>query len=202
MSQDMSQYEEEMRRQMEEYEAARKAEAERQAREEAENAARQAEMDAQMKAESERQKAEEEARWDWTTITKRPDGSYVVNRDGLPCHLPPNDPRYAEPFKQAQEWEKTHTVEEKSAVLEPTEEMREQMRKAEEQAQRLPDLEDAVAELGEFVDEATTDNADAIVDLAEYADETMNTNSDAVVDLAAYVAELEERIAALEGAKE
>lgn len=157
---------------------------------------------AEMEAEQARQQAEEEARWDWTTLTKRPDGSYVVQRDGLPCHLPPNDPRYAEPFKKAQEWEKTHTVEEKSAVLEPTEEMLEQMRMAEEQAQRLPDLEDAVAELGEYVDEAATENADAIVELAGYADEIMNTNSDAVVDLAAYVAELEERIAALEGAKE
>ena len=55
-------------------------------------------------------------------------------------------------------------------------------RKAEEE--RLPDLEDAVAELGSYVDEATTDNGDAVIDLADY------------------VASLEERIAALEGAKE
>lgn len=45
----------------------------------------------------------------------------------------------------------------------------------------VPEIEDAVAELGAFADEATTDNADAVIDLADY------------------VASLEERIAALEG---
>jgi len=59
---------------------------------------------------------------------------------------------------------------------------REAEERAERQAEeeRVPDLEDAVAELGEYVDESVTENADAIIDLAEYA------------------ATLEERIAALE----
>ena len=47
--------------------------------------------------------------------------------------------------------------------------------------ERLPDLEDAVAELGEYVDETATETSDAIIDLADY------------------VASLEVRIAALEG---
>ena len=51
------------------------------------------------------------------------------------------------------------------------------------EAQRVPDLEDAVAELGAVVDEETT------------------TNSEAIVDLAEYVAQLEECIAQLEGGK-
>ena len=63
---------------------------------------------------------------------------------------------------------------------------REAEERSEKQAEeeRLPDLEDAVAELGSYVDEAITDNGDA------------------VIDLAGYVASLEEPIAALEGAKE
>jgi len=65
---------------------------------------------------------------------------------------------------------------------------REAERIAAEEAQaaeeaRVPDLEDAVAELGTVMDEETT------------------TNSDAIVDLAEYVAFLEERITALEGGK-
>ena len=47
-------------------------------------------------------------------------------------------------------------------------------------SETVPDLEDAVAELGEFADEAATETGDAVIDLADY------------------VAELEERIAALE----
>lgn len=52
------------------------------------------------------------------------------------------------------------------------------------EAQRVPDLEDAVMELAEVVTTETEDN------------------SNAIVDLASYVAEMEARIAALEAAKE
>ena len=54
-------------------------------------------------------------------------------------------------------------------------------RQAEEE--RLPDLEDAVAELEAYIEETTNDNSEAIIDLADY------------------VAQLEERIAQLEGGK-
>lgn len=70
------------------------------------------------------------------------------------------------------------------AIPEPTpDELAEQERlrkEAEEQASRLPDLEAAVAELGEL---ATSDKDEA---------------DSAALDLAAYAAELEQRIAKLE----
>ena len=55
-------------------------------------------------------------------------------------------------------------------------------KRAEEE--RLPDLEDAVAELGSYVDESVTDNTNAILELADY------------------ITSLEERITILEGGKE
>ena len=92
-----------------------------------------------------------------------------------------------------QEYIETYTVaalsDAEKAVMAEIKQEQDEAQAAEEavkraEAERLPDLEDAVAELGAYVDEATTDNSDAVIDLADY------------------VASLEERIAALEGAKE
>lgn len=69
------------------------------------------------------------------------------------------------------------TAEEKSAE-------EERRKQAEAEAARVPDLEAAVAELGSVVEDENT------------------AQDDAAIDLAAYCAELEERIAALEAAKE
>lgn len=112
-------------------------------------------------------------------VIERDDGSFVI-RDGL-YHVPTGSEEWDDVNRYAQN---NPDKVKKEEPFVPSSQFVEMEKMANERAERVPDLEDAVMELAEVVTTETEDN------------------SNAIVDLASYVAEMEARIAALEAAKE
>lgn len=90
-------------------------------------------------------------KYDWSTTQRREDGSYVVMKDGLPCHLPKDDPAYAAAWKMADDYANSHDIETVPNTIELLSEDAVQQFKAE--TQRVPDLEDATLDLASYTSE-------------------------------------------------